>query len=78
MKGSAGSLAGLVQLILEGVYLVPDFLMSCAFWGDEQAAILATRVAQEGNLHAGRVARVLGLISSSRTPKRCMDVSPST
>ncbi len=80
LEGSAGAFADLVQFILKGVDLPFHLLEGCAFRGHEQAAILASGVAQEGNLHTRWVVGSAGP-EASATPGplvqlRCAFVEP--
>jgi hypothetical protein len=47
LERSAGSLADLVQLVLQGIDLPFDLLKGSAFWGDEQTSILVPCATQE-------------------------------
>jgi hypothetical protein len=57
LERSAGSLADLVQLVLQGIDLPFQFLEGSVFRGDEQSSILAPGVAQEGNSDGCRAVR---------------------
>ena len=52
LEGSAGSLADLVQLVLQGIDLPFHLFEGVALRRDEQAPILAPGIAQESNLEA--------------------------
>src|SRR5215217_3556917 len=56
LEGSAGSLADLVPIRLGEVDLPIQLLKGGTFQTDEQAAILASRITQEGKLDGGWVA----------------------
>jgi hypothetical protein len=75
LERSAGSLADLVQLVLQGIDLPFHLLEGATFRRDEQAPILAPGVAQDGNPDACGVVRSPGWMSSSKAPSTCMGAS---
>jgi hypothetical protein len=61
LERSTGSLADLVQFVLQGIELALHFLKGCAFRSDEQASILAPDVSQKGNPDGSRGVGSAGL-----------------
>ena len=55
LEGSPGSFPDLVQLDLQGIDLPFHLFEGCTFRSDEQAPVLASGVAQEGNPDGCRV-----------------------